>query len=262
MTHAHRGSRPRLRPTRRSRCSATGRRHGRRRRDDRRARHHARALAPARRCCSAAPACPASRATARASRSARRPRCRRSSSCPRRSARAPRTSPTSRSARQGTVGGNLCAGEGPTRRAATSRARSSPSARPSARPATARSPRSRSRSSSPSAADGCCSACRYDEPAAGAFAALDRPHTHDYTALAGLGARGTRTARSASPRPGAGSHGVRLPPPRRARRRRGRRRCGAADVTLHDDALASAWYRTKMLPVLVRRVLAELKESA
>ena len=34
------------------------------------------------------------------------------------------------------------------------------------------------------------------------------------------------------------------------------------DVTPHDDALASAWYRTKVLPVLVRRVLTELKESA
>ena len=34
------------------------------------------------------------------------------------------------------------------------------------------------------------------------------------------------------------------------------------DVSPHDDALASAWYRTKVLPVLVRRVLDELKESA
>ena len=43
-----------------------------------------------------------------------------------------------------------------------------------------------------------------------------------------------------------------------------RRRGEAAlkDVTPHDDALASAWYRTKVLPVLVRRVLTELKESA
>jgi len=34
------------------------------------------------------------------------------------------------------------------------------------------------------------------------------------------------------------------------------------DVSPHDDALASAWYRTKVLPVLVRRVLDQLKESA
>jgi CO/xanthine dehydrogenase FAD-binding subunit len=38
---------------------------------------------------------------------------------------------------------------------------------------------------------------------------------------------------------------------------------GAVDaVAPHDDALASAWYRSKVLPVLVRRVLDELKESA
>jgi CO/xanthine dehydrogenase FAD-binding subunit len=30
------------------------------------------------------------------------------------------------------------------------------------------------------------------------------------------------------------------------------------DVTPQDDALASAWYRTKTLPVLVRRALTEL----
>jgi CO/xanthine dehydrogenase FAD-binding subunit len=42
-------------------------------------------------------------------------------------------------------------------------------------------------------------------------------------------------------------------------------RAGAAavgDVTFGDDALASAWYREQTLPVLVRRVLAELQEAA
>ncbi len=34
------------------------------------------------------------------------------------------------------------------------------------------------------------------------------------------------------------------------------------DVSPHDDALASAWYRTKVLPVLVRRVLTDLEESS
>jgi CO/xanthine dehydrogenase FAD-binding subunit len=33
-------------------------------------------------------------------------------------------------------------------------------------------------------------------------------------------------------------------------------------VTFADDALASAWYREKTLPVLVRRALTKLKESA
>ena len=30
------------------------------------------------------------------------------------------------------------------------------------------------------------------------------------------------------------------------------------DVEPHDDALASAWYRSKMLPILVARALGEL----
>jgi carbon-monoxide dehydrogenase medium subunit len=32
------------------------------------------------------------------------------------------------------------------------------------------------------------------------------------------------------------------------------------DVTPHDDALASAWYRSKVLPVLVRRALDDLED--
>ena len=96
----------------------------------------------------------------------------------------------------------------------------------------------------------------FDEPAAGAFQGLDRPHTHDYTALAVSGARGSDgTIRLAAT--GAGSHGQRLPSAEA-----GDVDAALNDVTPHDDALASAWYRTKVLPVLVRRVLAELKESA
>jgi CO/xanthine dehydrogenase FAD-binding subunit len=96
----------------------------------------------------------------------------------------------------------------------------------------------------------------YDKPAAGAFAGLDRPHTHDYTALAVSGARGSDgTIRLAAT--GAGSHGQRLPSAES-----GDADAALNDVTPHDDALASAWYRTKVLPVLVRRVLDELKESA
>jgi aerobic carbon-monoxide dehydrogenase medium subunit len=95
----------------------------------------------------------------------------------------------------------------------------------------------------------------YDEPAAGAFAGLDRPHTHDYTALAVSGARlADGTIRLAAT--GAGSHGVRLPSAES-----GDADAALQDVTPHDDALASAWYRAKVLPVLVRRVLAELKEG-
>jgi CO/xanthine dehydrogenase FAD-binding subunit len=96
----------------------------------------------------------------------------------------------------------------------------------------------------------------FDEPAAGAYAGLDRPHTHDYTALSVSGARSADgTVRLAAT--GAGSHGQRLPSAEG-----GDADAALNDVTPHDDALASAWYRSKVLPVLVRRVLDELKESA
>jgi CO/xanthine dehydrogenase FAD-binding subunit len=96
----------------------------------------------------------------------------------------------------------------------------------------------------------------YDEPAAGSFAGLDRPHTHDYTALAVSGARtADGTVRLAAT--GAGSHGQRLPSAEG-----GAADAALDDVTPHGDALASAWYRTKVLPVLVRRVLADLEGAA
>lgn len=98
----------------------------------------------------------------------------------------------------------------------------------------------------------------YEEPAAGAFVALDRPHTHEYTALAVSAARlGDGTIRLAAT--GAGSSGVRLPSAEAAAP--DPEAAGAAalqDVNLHDDALASAWYREQALPVLVRRALAQL----
>jgi carbon-monoxide dehydrogenase medium subunit len=96
----------------------------------------------------------------------------------------------------------------------------------------------------------------YEEPAAGAFACLDRPHTHDYTTLAVSGAKlADGTIRLAVT--GAGSHGQRLPSAEG-----GDADAALTDVTPHDDALASAWYRAKVLPVLVRNVLADLEEGA
>jgi len=102
----------------------------------------------------------------------------------------------------------------------------------------------------------------FDEPAAGAFAGLDRPHTHDYTALAVSGARSADgTIRLAAT--GAGGWGTRLPSAEAAAADpEAAGQAALGDVTPHDDAIASAWYRTKVLPVLVRRVLTELKESA
>jgi carbon-monoxide dehydrogenase medium subunit len=96
----------------------------------------------------------------------------------------------------------------------------------------------------------------YDEPPVGAFAGLDRPHTHDYTALAVSGARAPDgTIRLAVT--GAGSHGQRL-----TSAEGGDADAILEDVNPHDDALASAWYRRKVLPVLVRRVLTDLEGAA
>ena len=102
----------------------------------------------------------------------------------------------------------------------------------------------------------------FEEPAAGAFAGLDRPHTHDYTALAVSGARARDgTLRLAAT--GAGSWGTRLPSAEGAAGDPAAAgEAALQDVDPHDDALASAWYRTKVLPVLVRRVLSDLEESA
>ncbi|MGL6278704.1 MAG: FAD binding domain-containing protein [Gaiella sp.] len=102
----------------------------------------------------------------------------------------------------------------------------------------------------------------YDEPAAGAFAALDRPHTHEYTALAVSAARhGDGSVRLAAT--GAGWHGLRLPSAEAAASDPAAAgEAALADVQLHDDALASAWYRSRTLPVLVRRALTDLEESA
>jgi aerobic carbon-monoxide dehydrogenase medium subunit len=101
----------------------------------------------------------------------------------------------------------------------------------------------------------------YEEPAAGAFVALDRPHSHAYTALAVSAARrADGTIKLAAT--GAGWWGVRLPSAEAAAA--DPEQAGAAaldDVKLHDDALASAWYRGQALPVLVRRALARLEES-
>jgi len=101
----------------------------------------------------------------------------------------------------------------------------------------------------------------YDEPAAGAFVALDRPHTHEYTVLAVSAARlADGTVRLAAT--GAGSWAVRLPSAEAAAA--DPQAAGDAalqDVTPHDDALASAWYRSQVLPVLVRRALTQLQEN-
>ena len=98
----------------------------------------------------------------------------------------------------------------------------------------------------------------YDEPQAGAFESLDRPHTHHPTPLAVSAARlADGSVRLAAT--GAGPTAVRLPS---AEGQAGSPEAAATaalgDVTLSDDAVASAWYRERILPVLVRRVLEQV----
>ena len=157
---------------------------------------------------------------------------------------------------QGTVGGNLCAGDG------YEAPRGDLQGALIALGATARSACDGEVTEEPledflAKRDGrLLLSVSFDEPAVGAFAGLDRPHTHDYTALAVSGARAADgTVRLAAT--GAGSHGQRL-----HSAENGDADAALKDVTPHDDALASAWYRAKVLPVLVRRVLSELKEPA
>jgi aerobic carbon-monoxide dehydrogenase medium subunit len=102
----------------------------------------------------------------------------------------------------------------------------------------------------------------YDEPAAGAFARLDRPHTHDYSALTVCAARGADgTIRIAVA--GVAGPAVRLPSAEaKADDPTAAGNAAVTDAKFADDALASAWYRERTLPVLVRRALTELQEAA
>lgn len=103
----------------------------------------------------------------------------------------------------------------------------------------------------------------WEEPQAGAHASVRRPHTHAYTIVAVCAARtpdGVRVAVT-----GAGPRGTRA---RAVEQAFGDGDAEAAaarvldDVRPRDDALASAWYRQKMLPVLVRRALDDLTKEA
>ncbi len=90
-------------------------------------------------------------------------------------------------------------------------------------------------------------------PERGAYAALRRPHSHGYTALAVAAAVTDGELRLAAS--GLRPHGVRL-------------RSVQDPVPVEDDspartdALASDWYRREMVPVLVRRCLAQLEAAA
>jgi CO/xanthine dehydrogenase FAD-binding subunit len=105
-------------------------------------------------------------------------------------------------------------------------------------------------------------AVSFEEPAAGAFARLDRAHTHDYSALTVCAARGADgTIRVAVA--GVDGPAIRLRSAEaKADDPAAAGEAAIADATFADDALASAWYRERTLPVLVGRVLTKLQEAA
>jgi CO/xanthine dehydrogenase FAD-binding subunit len=101
---------------------------------------------------------------------------------------------------------------------------------------------------------------QFEEPQRSGYAAAHRPHAHAYTILAVCAAEtpaGIRIGLS-----GAGPSG------RRARSVEDALAGGASaedasqkvldDADTHDDALASAWYRQRLLPILVQRALDDL----
>ena len=164
--------------------------------------------------------------------------------------------------RQGTVGGNVCA------TAASDAPRGDLQGPFLALEATARSVGSGGETSEPledflaHREDRLLLELSFEKPAASAFAALEYPHTHEYTVLAVTGVRtqGGETRLAAT---GVAGHGTRLRSAEAAASDpEAAGKAALGDVTLGDDALASAWYRERALPVLVRRVLAKLGEAA
>lgn len=102
-----------------------------------------------------------------------------------------------------------------------------------------------------------------ERPEAGVYLAQRRLHAHTYTAMAVALARTADGIRVAVG--GAAEHAVRCPSVEQALERNATNaEAGAAvkdDIRPRDDALASAAYRQRVLPVLVARALDELEET-
>jgi carbon-monoxide dehydrogenase medium subunit len=104
----------------------------------------------------------------------------------------------------------------------------------------------------------------FEEPARAGHAELHRPHAHAYTILMVCTAEtgdGVRVGVT-----GAAPTGIRARSVEQALAGGASTEDAAAkvldDAEPHDDALASAWYRERMLPVLVRRALDDLQGGA
>jgi CO/xanthine dehydrogenase FAD-binding subunit len=100
-----------------------------------------------------------------------------------------------------------------------------------------------------------------ETPKRAAHASARRPHAHAYTILAVCAAETTSGVRVGIT--GAGPHGLRARSVEEALAG-GASTTEAAekaleDAELRDDALASAWYRQRLLPVIVRRALDDLR---
>jgi aerobic carbon-monoxide dehydrogenase medium subunit len=103
-----------------------------------------------------------------------------------------------------------------------------------------------------------------EEPRRAGHAALHRPHTHSYTILVACAAETSDGVRVGVV--GAGPSGIRARAVEQALAAGASAEDAAAkvldDARPHDDALASAWYRERMLPVLVCRALDDLQGGA
>jgi CO/xanthine dehydrogenase FAD-binding subunit len=87
-----------------------------------------------------------------------------------------------------------------------------------------------------------------DAPRETGYASVWRPHSHHYTILAVAAAKRDGDLRVAAT--GVAPRAVLIDPDD-----------PVAGLELHDDALASAWYRAQLLPKLVSRALTNLEES-
>ncbi len=98
----------------------------------------------------------------------------------------------------------------------------------------------------------------FENPAKGAFTSFRRPHAHHFTPLAVSGVR-TTSGQVRLAATGAGDTAVRLTSAEDASSPKAAGEAALADVDMADDALLSAWYREKIFPGMVRRVVEEME---